>query len=87
MELIAASCVCGYHVYGKNWIAALREELYCKRNVINRYAVAVKLTMQFAAAVAHDGIELKSVPLGLGKVLLCFKIRGGLSKTLKTHAK
>ena len=69
-----ASCVCGYHVFGENWIAALGEELYCKRvigNVINRYAVAVKLTMRFVAAMACDGIELESVPLGLNKVLLC----------------
>ena len=69
-----ASCVRGYHVYSENCIAALGEELYCERvirNVINRYAVAVKLTMQFAAAMAHDDdIELKNVPLGLSKVLL-----------------
>ena len=70
MELIMASCVCGYHVYSEHWIAALREELYCERNVIDRYAVVVKLTMQFAVAMAHDSIELKSVPLGLSKVLL-----------------
>ena len=68
-----ASCVCGYHVYGKNWIAALGEELYCERvigNVFDCYAVAVKLTTRFAAAMTRDGIELKNVPLGLGKVLL-----------------
>ena len=45
-----ASCVCGYHMYGENWIAVLGEELNCncKRvigNVINGYADAVKLTM------------------------------------------
>ena len=63
-----------YHVYGENCIAALGEELYCERvigNVIDRYAVAVKLTMKFAAAMAHDNIELENVPLGLSKVLLC----------------
>ena len=27
--------------------------------------------MQFAAAMAHDGIELESIPLELGNVLLC----------------
>ena len=73
MALIVASCVCGYHVYSENWIAALGEELYCKRvigNVINRHAVAMRHTMQFAAAMACDGIELENVPLGLGKVLL-----------------
>ena len=73
MELIAASCVRGYHVYGENCIAALGE-LYCERvigNVTDRYAVAVKLTMQLAAAMAHDDIELENVPLGLSKVLLC----------------
>ena len=66
-----ASCVCGYHVYGERWKAALGEELYCEWNVINQYAVAVKLTMWFAAAMARDGIELESVPLGLGKDLRC----------------
>ena len=75
MELIVASCVCGYHVYSENRIAALEEELYCEQNVIDRYAVAVKLNMWFAAvlaaAMASDGIELESVPLRLGKVLLC----------------
>ena len=62
MELIVVSCVRGYDMYGENWIAALGEELYCERvigNVINQQAVAVKLTMQFAAAMAHDGIELE----------------------------
>ena len=68
-----ASYVRGYHVYGENWIAALGEELCCERNVINRYAVAVKLTVRFTAVMARDGIELESVPLGLGKVLLCFE--------------
>ena len=66
-ELIVASCVRGYHVYGGNWIAALREELYCQQiigNVINQHAVAVKLTVRFAAAMACDGIELENVPLG-----------------------
>ena len=61
-ELIVASCVCGYHVYGGNWIAALREELYCEQiigNVINQHAVAVKLTVRFAAgAMAHDGMVM-----------------------------
>ena len=74
MEWIMASCVCGYHVYGENWIATLGEELYFERvirNVIDWYAVAVKLTIWFAAAMAHDGIELEIVPLGLGKVLSC----------------
>ena len=69
-----ASSVCGYHVYGDNLIVALGEELYCERvigNVIDRYAVAVKLTMQFAAAMASDGIELENVPLGFHKVLFC----------------
>ena len=64
----------GYHVYGKNWIAALEEELYCEqviRNVVDWYAVAVKLTMRFAAAMARDGIGLENVPLGLSRVLLC----------------
>ena len=65
-----ASCVRGYHMYGEKWIAAL-EELYCERNVINRYAVAVKLTMRFAAAMALNDIEMESVPLGLSKVLPC----------------
>ena len=63
----------GYHVYGGNWIAALREELYFERiirNVIDQHGVAVKLTMRFATAMVHDGIELENVPLGLGKVLL-----------------
>ena len=48
MELIVASCVRGYYVYGKNWIAALGEELYCEHvigNVIDQQAVAAKLTM------------------------------------------
>ena len=74
MELIVASCVCGYHVYGENWIAALGEEVYCEwviRNVIDQYVVAVKFAMRFAAAMARDGIELENVSLGLGKVLLC----------------
>ena len=74
MELIMASCVCGYHMYSENWIAAPGEELYCERvirNVIDRHAVAVKLTMRFAAAMARDGIELENVPLGLSKALLC----------------
>ena len=60
-------------MYGGNWIAALREELYCEQiigNVIDQHAVAVKLTVRFAAAMARDGIELENVPLGLGKVLL-----------------
>ena len=73
-ELILASCVRGYHVYGENWIAVLGEEFYCERfigNVIDRYAVVVKLTMRFAAAMARDGIELENVPLGLSKVLFC----------------
>ena len=64
MLLIVASCVHGYHVYGKNWMAALREELYCKqdiRNVTNQYGVAVKLTMRFAAETAHNCKELESV--------------------------
>ena len=61
IELIVASCVCGYHVYGENWIVALEEELYCEQDI----------TMQSAAAMAHNGIKLESVPLGLGKVLLC----------------
>ena len=75
-------------MYGENWIAALGEELYCEQNVIDRYAVAVKLTMRFATAMAHDGIELESVPLGLGKVhfALCFKMRE-LSKTPETCVK
>ena len=67
-ELIVASCVCGYHVYSGNWIAALREELYCEKiigNVIDQHAIAVKLTMQFAAAMARDGIQLENVPLGV----------------------
>ena len=64
-----ASCVRGYHMYSEKWIAAL-EELYCERNVINRYAVAVKLTMRFAAVALND-IEMERVPLGLGKVLPC----------------
>ena len=59
MELIMASCVCGYHVYGENWIVALGEELYCEQDI----------TMQSDAAMAHDGIKLENVPLGLGKVL------------------
>ena len=68
-ELIMASCVRGYHVYGGNWIAALREELYYEQiigNVINQHAVsvAVKLTVRFAAAMARNGIELENVPLG-----------------------
>ena len=56
-----ASCVRGYHVYGENWIAALGEKLYCKQDI----------AMRFAAAMACDGIELESVPLGLSKVSLC----------------
>ena len=44
----------------------------------------MKLTVQFVAAMAHDGIELENVPLGLGKILLCFKIGGELSKTLQS---
>ena len=47
-KLIVASCVRGYHVYGGNWIAALREKLYCEQiigNVFDQHAVAVKLTM------------------------------------------
>ena len=73
-ELIVASCVRGYHVYSGNWIAALREELYCEQiigNVIDQHAVAVKLTVRIAAAMpmASDGIELENVPLGLGKAL------------------
>ena len=47
-------------------MAALREELSCEQiigNVIDQHAVAVKLTMRFAAAMAHDGIELENVPL------------------------
>ena len=62
-----ASCVRGCHVYGGNWIAALREELYCEQiigNVIDQHAVAVKLAVRFAAAMAHNGIELENVPLG-----------------------
>ena len=57
--MIVASCVRGCHVYSKNWIEALGEELYCERvigNIIDRYAIAVKLTMRFAAAMARDGI-------------------------------
>ena len=60
-------------MYGENWIAAIGEELYYERvigNVIDRHSV-VKLTMRFAAAMTHDGIELENVPLGLGEVLLC----------------
>ena len=48
----------------------LGEELYGEQSVINRYAVTVKLTMRFAAAMALNDIELESAPLGLGKVLL-----------------
>ena len=43
---VCGSCVCGYHVYGENWIAALGEELYCERNVIDQYAVAMKDLLQ-----------------------------------------
>ena len=53
---------------------ALVEEIYFAQvigNVINQYAVAVKLTIQLAAAMACNGIELENVPLRLGKVLLC----------------
>ena len=74
MELIVASCIRGYHVYGGNWIAAIAEELYCEQiigNVIDHHAVSMELTMRFAAAMARDGIELENVPLGLSKVLLC----------------
>ena len=66
-----ASCVRGYHVYGENWIAAIGEELCYERVIGNVIDVALKLTMRFAAAMAHDGIELENVPLGLGEVLLC----------------
>ena len=45
--------------------AALGEELYCEQNVIDRYAVVVKLAMQFAVAMACDSIELESVPLAI----------------------
>ena len=64
--------LCTWH--SENWIAALGEELYCKRvivNVINQHAVAVKLTMRFIAAMTHDGIELENVLLGFSKVFLC----------------
>ena len=66
-------CVRGYHVYGGNWIAALREELYCEQiigNVIDQHTVAVKLTVRFATAMACNGIELENVLLELDKVLL-----------------
>ena len=66
-KLIVASCVRGYHVYGGNWIAVLREELYCEQiigNVIDQHAVAVKLAVRFAAAMSRNGIELENVPLG-----------------------
>ena len=65
-ELIMASCARDYHVYGGSWIAALREELYCEQiigNVIDQHAVAVKLAVRFAAAMAHSGIELENVRL------------------------
>ena len=49
MEFVLPSCVCGYHVYGEDWIAVLEEvleeELSCDReigNVVDWYAVAVK---------------------------------------------
>ena len=62
-----ASCVRGYHVYGGNRIAALREELYCEQiigNVIDQHTVAVKFTVRFAAAMERNDIELENVPLG-----------------------
>ena len=33
MELIVPSYLCGYHVYGENWIAALGEELHCEQDI------------------------------------------------------
>ena len=68
-----ASCVCGYHVYGGNWIysSPKRRAFIVSKgigNVIDQHAVAVKLTVRFAAAMARDGIELENVPQGLGKV-------------------
>ena len=74
MELIVASCVYVATSVWQKLDSSLGEELYCEwviGNVIDWYSVAVKLTMQFSAAIAHDGVELKNVPLGFGKVLLC----------------
>ena len=60
-------------MYGENWIVALGEELYCEQDI----------TMQSAEAMALDGIKLESVPLGLGKVLVCG--HHTMMSTLKTY--
>ena len=53
-EYKTLSCVHGYHEYQRVWMAALGEELQCKRerpqNPTDPYAVVVKMISQFAKA-------------------------------------
>lgn len=47
----------GFHMCGKNWTAALKKSIIVSKGLET-----------FAAAMVYNGMELVSVPLGLGKV-------------------
>ena len=57
------SCVCGYHEYQRVWMAAVGEELCCKRET---RAVVVK----------KDGITVGHLPHKISRICLLFLMRG-----------
>ena len=72
MEMIIPSCIRGYHVYGKVWMAVMGEELLCEReleNVVDRYAIAVKKL--------DSGITVGHLPKKISRVCGMFTQRGG----------
>ena len=70
-EYETVSCVHGYHEYQGVWMAAVGEELCCKRemrrNLRDPYAVVVK----------KDGITVGHLPSKISRICSLFLMRGG----------